>query len=417
MKNSVKDIIYSAIIGDASGYTLGGMKSAHIKAVFKDKDGYLDPALALKNNMDKWKKPGLYSSITQFMFIVAASVERNTFRLDRFLDAVKKSPEHPESGYSFFREPGLAEQSFIMSVRGEKKEQDMPYTRSCARLLPVSIPLLLAENEKSLIEDTLRFISLFTTDTATASRTYIFLIMLKDFSNMDAKVPMLESALESVQHSLEYLKLNEHRVFNSGYNPDSFLEEVKGFANLLNSLLKVKSIESAEKIICESVNKGLKSPVTRGSVNLSETVLPFALSLSAMTMPHNAVFHAASREGGSASALAAVSAALTTAFYGFDVPVNLLEDLVNKKKVTGMIELLSSKGPRDEITGILYDSEPGLTTKEMEEYRARNKKEPKKQAPPKNRRDVESEMTKHVVESWTKIDKAKWRKERGKLES
>jgi hypothetical protein len=53
----------------------------------------------------------------------------------------------------------------------------------------------------------------------------------------------------------------------------------------------------------------------------------------------------------------------------------------------------------------------------MEEYRARNKKEPKKQAPPKNRRDVESEMTKHVVESWTKIDKAKWRKERGKLES
>jgi hypothetical protein len=136
-----------------------------------------------------------------------------------------------------------------------------------------------------------------------------------------------------------------------------------------------------------------------------------------MTMPHNAVFHAASREGGSASALAAVSAALTTAFYGFDVPVNLLEDLVNKKKVTGMIELLSSKGPRDEITGILYDSEPGLTTKEMEEYRARNKKEPKKQTPPKNRRDAESELTKHVVESWTKIDKAKWRKERGKLES
>jgi hypothetical protein len=36
MKNSVKDIIYSAIIGDASGYTLGGMKSAHIKAVFKE---------------------------------------------------------------------------------------------------------------------------------------------------------------------------------------------------------------------------------------------------------------------------------------------------------------------------------------------------------------------------------------------
>jgi hypothetical protein len=99
------------------------------------------------------------------------------------------------------------------------------------------------------------------------------------------------------------------------------------------------------------------------------------------------------------------------------VPDNLREDLANKKKIAGIIDLISSKSSRSEIIGILYDSEPGLTTKEMEEYRARNKKEPKKQTPPKNRRDVESEMTKHVVESWTKIDKAKWRKERGKLES
>ncbi len=417
MKNLVEDIIYSAIIGDASGYTLGGMKSAHIKAVFKDIEGYIDPAPALKNNMDKWRKPGLYSSITQLMLIAAASVERNVFRTDRFIDAVKRAQEHPDSEFSFFREPGLAEQSFIMSARTEKKEQVVPFSRSCARLLPVAIPLLLSENEVSLLDHCLRFISLFTTDAATASHTYIFLRILIDLCRAEGRGEFMHCVSESALNGFDYLNSNQHRIFDCGYNPDSFLGEMRLFTDLLGKISEVKDIEKAEKIICESVNTRLKSPVARGSVNLPETVLPFAILLTALTSPHSLIFHTASREGGAASPLAAVSAALTTAFYGLDVPHSLKEELANKKKIAAMIELLSSKNVRGEITGILYDSEPGLTSKEMEEYRSRNKKEPKKQAPPKNRRDVESELTKHVVESWTKIDKAKWRKEREKHES
>jgi hypothetical protein len=102
--------------------------------------------------MDKWKKPGLYSSITQFILFTAASIEKNNFRVDRFIDTVKKAPEHPESEFSFFRDPGLAEQSFIISSRFEKKEQCVSFTRSCSRLLPISIPLLLVENKSSLLK-------------------------------------------------------------------------------------------------------------------------------------------------------------------------------------------------------------------------------------------------------------------------
>ncbi|HRX46725.1 MAG TPA: hypothetical protein P5120_04335 [Spirochaetota bacterium] len=417
MKNLIEDIIYAAIIGDASGYTLDGMKSAHIKAVFKETEGYLDPAAALKNNMDKWRKPGLYSSITQLMLIAAASVQRNVFRTDRFSDAVKKAPEHADSEFSFFRGAGKAEQAFIISARTEKKEQIIPFARSCARLLPVAIPLLLSEDEDLLLNDTLRFISLFTADAVTASYTYIFLRILKDLSRAGGKGGFMHCVSESALNGSEYLNNNQHRIFDCGYNPDSFIEEIRLFTGLLNNISDVKDVEKAEKIICESVNTRLKSPVARGSVNLPETVLPFAITLAALTLPHSSIFHTASREGGAASPLAAVSAALTTAFYGLDVPDILREELANKKKISGMVELLSSKNNRNEITAILYDSEPGLTSKEMEEYRARIKKEPKKQTPQKNRRNPESELTKHVVESWTKIDKAKWRKKREKDES
>ncbi len=60
MKGEVSDIILAAITGDAAGYTLNGMKKNHIKAVFREISGYIDPAPGLKNNMQRWKKPGLY---------------------------------------------------------------------------------------------------------------------------------------------------------------------------------------------------------------------------------------------------------------------------------------------------------------------------------------------------------------------
>jgi len=417
MNNSINDIIFSAIIGDASGYTLNGMKSAHIKAVFKDMPGYLDPEPALKNSMEKWRKPGLYSSITQFMFIVSASIERNVFRTDRFIEAVKKAPELSESEFSFFREPGLAEQSFISSVRGDKKGQGIPFVFSCSRLLPVSIPLLMTENENVLLDSVLRLISLFKADAATAAHSYIFLKILKELSVTESRGSFFDCVAGAARDGFDFLEGNQHRIFDCGYNPDTLLEEIRIFIGLLDKIIAIKDIGKAEKIICETANMRLKSPVSRGSVNLPQTVFPFAVMLSNLTMPHNAVFHTASREGGAASPLASISAALTTAFYGLDIPESLKAGLANKKKVSGMIDALSLKNFRNEIIDILYESEPGLTSKEIEEYRARNKKEPKKQAPQKKRRDIESEMTKHIVESWTKIDKAKWKKERGKHDS
>ncbi|HOP62094.1 MAG TPA: hypothetical protein PK358_02495 [Spirochaetota bacterium] len=416
MKKKIKEIIYSAIIGDASGYTIGGMKKAHIKAVFKDAAGYLDPAPALKGNLGRWRKPGLYSSITQFMFITASSVDKRGFRSDIFLDSLKMAPELPGTEFSFFREPGHAEKNLIMSSRGEMEGQSPPFSKSCARILPISLPLLLSDNEHSFLDDVIRFVSFFTTDTLTTAYTLTFLNIIKELAVSGAGENIIEVSAESAEKSTKRFVEEQHKIFDSGHNPDYFIEYAREFAELLRSLQGSADIEKGESLICESVNRRLKTPVTRGSVNLPEAVLPFAILLSESAVPRDSIIHRASREGGAASALASVSAALSSAFYGIDVPDELRDGVANKKKIQQIIDN-NLFGSRGDIIKLLCETEPGLTLKEQEELKARNRKEPKKVRPQKSRKDAESELAKHVVESWTKIDKARWRKEREKRET
>ncbi len=417
MNNSIEDIIYSAIIGDACGYTLDGMKKAHIHAVFKGEQGFLDPEPALKSHMDRWRKPGLYSSVTQLMLLAAASVGKNAFRMDKFIDIVRNAPEHPGSEYSYFRNPGESEKYFISYVRAENKNSIIPYSRSCARILPVAIPLLMAGNEDTLLNDTLKLVSHFTSDTLTAAYTFFFLRILSVLSSAEGKGNYEEHVTGSVIASLHVVRDSQHRIFENGYNPDYMVREGEILYDLIGKLFELKDPDKIEKLICETANRRLKSPVARASVNIPETMLPFALSLVRLTHPRSAIYHSASREGGAASALASVSAALSASFFGQDIPAEYKEGLANKKKMAHIIELLHSESRRTEIADLLNESEPGLTSKEIEEYRARNKKEQKKPVQPKSRKERESELTKHVVESWTKIDKAKWRKERSKVDS
>jgi hypothetical protein len=113
----------------------------------------------------------------------------------------------------------------------------------------------------------MKLISLFTTDTVTLSYTYIFLGIIRDLSEAEGKGDFQDCVIKSVRKGLEYLHDNQHRIFNFGYNPDSFIEEIKILITLLDRLPAVNDIVKAEKIICESVNTRMKSPVARGSVN------------------------------------------------------------------------------------------------------------------------------------------------------
>jgi hypothetical protein len=89
--------------------------------------------------------------------------------------------------------------------------------------------------------------------------------------------------------------------------------------------------------------------------------------------------------------------------------------IVNKKRLSAMISRIAEDKNKASMISEIYDSEPGLTSKEIEEHRAKNRNNPvSREKKIKTRGEIESELSKHVVESWTKVDKAKWKKERNK---
>ena len=271
MEKRITDIIYSAITGDASGYTLEGLKKAHISAVFRDAEGYTDPSPALKNSMERWKKPGFYSSITQFMLLASACTDSRTFHRGRFIEAVAHSPELPDTEYSYFRNLGPAERNFIASV---KSGETAPFTKPCARVLPAAIPLLFIENRAGLLPALLEYVSLFTRDITTAACAYLFIRLLSDILRNGQGDKLLNTASGSAADSISDIAGSQHSIFSAGYNPDYFLAECERYSSVIRRLEGAADIERAGKIICDSANPRLKTPITRASVNLPECIPP-----------------------------------------------------------------------------------------------------------------------------------------------
>ncbi|HNX23387.1 MAG TPA: ADP-ribosylglycohydrolase family protein [Spirochaetota bacterium] len=416
MNRTVADIIFSAIIGDAAGYTFNGMKKNHIKAVFKDITGYTDPAPALRDNMQKWKKPGLYSSITQNMLITAACTDKRTFNFDEYIKAVKNSPEVAGVESGIFRDPGEAERNFFFRAKNDENSGHH-FIMPCSRLLPPVLSLLLIKNEKEHLISTVKYISLFTKSSSTIACSILLLQLIKDLIAEEG-TGILQTALHSAEKAKNEIIANQGMIFDSGHNPDYIISEADSLFELFRELNTNKNTADYEKMICTYADKKKTNTITRGSVNLPETILPMAIILSDSCSDPERIFSVAVREGGAASSLTALSAAITAAYHGVNIPEVFINTLANKKRISAMIDLIAEDKNRASIITEIYAAEPGLTAKEYEEHRAKNKNIPvTKEKKKKTRGEIESELSKHVVESWTKLDKAKWKKERKKENS
>ncbi|MCL2026341.1 MAG: hypothetical protein FWG92_06010, partial [Leptospirales bacterium] len=92
-----------------------------------------------------------------------------------------------------------------------------------------------------------------------------------------------------------------------------------------------------------------------------------------------------------------------------EFPAALIDGLVNRRRLLSIVEAIANGSASDRLIGEFMDSELSLTAKAFEEFKAKNKnKEPKKKA-----KTGKVELP-HTVESWTKLDKAKWKKEKRK---
>ncbi len=413
MSRTIADILFSGIIGDAAGYTFNGMKKPHIKAVFKDITGYTDPAPALKDNMQRWRKPGLYSSISQNMLITAACIDKRGLNLDGYISAIKNSPEVSGVEYGIFRDPGESEKNFIFRIKNNENAGHQ-YNNPCSRLLPPIMSLLLIKSEKEQLISAVKYISLFTKNSATIACAILLLQLIKDLI-IEKDQRILQTALLSSEKMKIDIISNQDRIFDSGLNPDYIIKEADSLLLLFKELNETKNSAEYEKIICRHADKKKTDTITRGSVNLPETILPMSIVLSDLCLDPDEIFTIAAKEGGSASSLTSLSGAITAAFYGAHIPEILSSTLVNKKRITSIIDLIAEDKNRASIITEIYETEPGLTAKELEEYRAKNRNIPvTKEKKKKTKGDIESGLAKHVVESWTKLDKAKWKKDRKK---
>ena len=93
------------------------------------------------------------------------------------------------------------------------------------------------------------------------------------------------------------------------------------------------------------------------------------------------------------------------------MPDSLAADLVNKRRLAERAESLAvGRGVLD-VAAFLAEELP-LSRKEAEERQARCRHRDAPARKPLTRQSAEERMSRHVVESWTKDDRARFRREK-----
>ena len=417
MNETKKNILLGMIIGDAIGSGFDGLGRGHIRSHFKEIGGYPDPAPALKGRMERWRKPGFYSSISQFGLLVAACPQ-GTAVAESFTEYIVRCPEVKESESGVFRHPDGVEKNLIARIKNPGRQIAIPEQPS-VRVISSSIPLSLRDNSFfEQIIDAISYVRLFTRDVSTLSGALSITSLLRYL--MEDRPPSTnysEACLESNGLLIEEISANPGALFNSGINPGALEAGLKELNDILSPVANIKDETEAEAVICARMNNRLKTPITRASVNIPHALIPYALVLSAIHGDDPSALYQAAMKGGSAAALTALCGSLRACVFGTTaIPEILVQNLANRKKVTAIVNSLKDGAISAPAIEDFLRTEASLTGKEGEELRAKqrhNRKKPKHDMP---RPDRESKLSKYAVESWTKIDKARWRNEKKKMD-
>jgi len=410
-----------SIIGDAFATPFDGLGRQHLHAVFKTLEGYVDPSPALKGNMDRWKKPALYSSMSQMsclLGLLLADIGTNTGIIDRLTAEIKKMPDNGENGYTIFRNPGSAERRFIQSARNHDDQESYHPPAPCARTLSMMIPLSLSDDTGIELE-ALGLVHSITRDPLTVAGALIFLFLLKQLHENPSQVgaaDILIRAIVSVKDTEVMVKSMMNRVFEAGCNPDTLIQCISRFGSIFHELADINDKKAAENIICSAVSTHMPGPVTRATINHPLLILPYTLVLirefssRPLSLLNNIIV-----EGGSVSILTTLAGALAGSIWGREaLNEALLLGLVNRHRIHQITELIAYHKHNGPSIDEYVTSELSLSRKENEEKKAKLKHVKKKTKKEKPRKRKEEELSRHIVESWTKIDKARWKKEKNK---
>jgi hypothetical protein len=418
MDERISGIILGCVTGDALGSPLEGMSRGHIKSVFGSIESYEDPFPALKGKTDRWKKPGLYTSISQVMIINTLCSLAGT----NPVDSIKSGTERGGGEFGIFRHPGALERNLINRVKnqGRAGERSAHVMISCARLAPMIVPSVsLAEYGRESVFRAIHAAAGYTFDVPSIAGMLLLsgLVSRLMRARYDERI-IISSSLEAAAELIEISSEDSGRVFESGINPDTLRAEFEGLAGVLSGIERCGGTSDAEKAIYTGLNAKLKTPVTRATVNLPGAIIPYAIFLSQLFggSGAGAVFACAS-EGGAAAALCSTAGVITGAIHGHSCfEGGLIDGLVNKKRILSIAGEIEAGRADASAVNDFIESEALLTNKEKEELAARTKRLKHKEKKEKSRGEKEAALTRHVIESWTKMDKSRWKKEKKKLD-
>ena len=415
MDDSFLHIIQNIILADALATPFEGMSKGHIISSFKNIDNFTDPIPALKNNIDRWKKPNLYSSISQLLIIITGSLKNRNIDISAFNNYFKDLPEITDGNYSIFRHPARLERKIITdSINQISDNQKI----ECSRLIPIITPFMrLKGSEEDISLLLIKTLNEYGAGIDTIVGSLIFISLLKKikYDNLTDQTQLINLSIEVTQNITQILQKNTAKIFDLKINPDYLENSNQKYIDILNILSKHQNFKQAEIEIIDNANKYSKDNITRATINHPLLTLPLALFIAAFSSsdPSTTMFTAV-KLGGSTVALATIASVFSAAISKEDaVPKRLFNTLINKKKIISLTENISTKGISSKLVNEFVKSEASLTSKEIDELKSKLKNNPKSI---KNRSKTRSkyDLSAPTKESWNKKDKAKWKKEKQK---
>ncbi len=415
----IENLLYNTIYTDAFTRPFSGMSAGHIKAHYSGISGYFNSEEAYKDHPERWTKPGLYGWITQLgLFCVSAGKMRFIEKND-IVHLLETCIGTPENRMRVVRGNDLCVQDFLH--RDKHDNETVILRPGCSPVLLSVLFSLSIAPKKPAMKQIIRFTAHFTRNSDTVAASLLWDRIVRSVEYYDNS--LFTAADKELAALLQDRENIQPLCFSNGIHPDGVEQSLRHFQAVLRYYIE-NGIEGGKKSHILYVNSLLKSPVTRVTID-HPLLLPFhAITLAEMYKNGDGgnknrdthILSAAIEEGGE-SGLAAVMALLLCNDENFtDEYPFLAEDLVNKKKIIQYAQK-SAAGLTEAELAEFFTAEQKLTAKEEEERNAilkHAKKKPAKKRPPKGRKRVEEQLSAHIVESWTKKDKARYKREQRK---
>ncbi|MFW5808273.1 MAG: hypothetical protein ACOCWH_04380 [Spirochaetota bacterium] len=405
--------LYNIIHADAFASAFAGMSGGHVRSFYRGMTGFYDTAEAVKDHPHRWKKPGLYGLISQLALLASYAGAARTVGKTEMADLLQTVLGTPEERVQTIRGNDPCVSEFLML---DRTSGDAVYLHpGCSPLVLCSLYSRMLAPKKPSDEQIIRFVTLFTrnSDTVAGALFWDRLVRHQVFARPDAAFLDAAAAADSLCENMQSIL---PLCFSNGIHPDGVEQAAMHIQAVVSCYTDSGLGPHAEKSHIAYVDSLMHSPVTRVTID-HPLILPFYAIVLALderynsgSLPGSAVVSGG--ETGLAAALACQllpdGVALAES-YPF-----LADDLVNKKQIQKIVpRIASGRCTMDEMT-LFFDGEQKLSGKEREE-RAVLMKHARKKAPVRRkkdtRRDREEQLSKHVVESWTKRDKARWKRE------